>query len=76
MSDVKQFDPLKVFDLNVKRDCIYNGLSPENKKSVAVGIALDLIRAEVSSSDNTGADLTLNLNNLEKYRDQIIAALD
>lgn len=53
----------------------YPRLSDESKRAVAVGAALDLIRAQASAVHSPGTLLDVEMNNLSRYADLIQEAL-
>ncbi len=60
---------------NLRGDTPFGAASPEGKRELAVAAALTLIQAKVLNSASSG-QLQTEMNNLNKYADQIQAALE
>ena len=60
---------------NLRGDTPFGAASPEGKRELAVAAALTLIQSKVLNSASSG-QLQTEMNNLNKYADQIQAALE
>ncbi|NOI58296.1 hypothetical protein [Vibrio coralliilyticus] len=79
IKDTLKADIVKTSD----KSTVYSTLSPDTKRQVAVATALELIRADLSSSFSyagtarKGADaLEAHMQNLEGYANAILNAMD
>ena len=74
-SSVNQESIMSEHFKNLRGDTPFGAASPEGRRELAVAAALTLIQAKVLNSASSG-QLQTEMNNLNKYADQIQAALE